>query len=84
MEGEEDDSKNTMLLEVPNSLQFSVIKSKDDDGNLCYNLNENLLQVGVSNRVILFDLSQEVPREIFFLNATNQFMNPMSYVDAGI
>ena len=43
MEGEEDDSKNTMLLEVPNSLQFSVIKSKDADGNMCFKLNENLL-----------------------------------------
>ena len=84
MEGEEDDSKNTMLLEVPNSLQFSVIKSKDDDGNWSYELNGNLLQVGVNNRVILFDLSQTVPREIFFLNATNQFMDPMAYVDTGI
>lgn len=43
MMSEEDDSKNTKLLEVPNSLQFSVIKSKDDDGNLSFDLNGNLL-----------------------------------------
>jgi len=43
-----------------------------------------LLQITVSDRIIVFDISYENPQEIFFFNATKQFIEPSRYVDSGI
>ena len=47
-------------------------------------INYNLLQVSVRNRVVVFDLSDEQPNEKFFLDGTHQFFDADRYVDAGI
>lgn len=33
---------------------------------------------------MIFDVNKIVPQEVFFLNATNQFISPERYVDPGI
>ena len=43
-----------------------------------------MLQVCVRDRIILFDVTSETPQEIFFFNATSQFIDPNKYVESGI
>ena len=85
------DSKNTRLSDMPNSALLSVQREKVNlgQGNKDPNLNqvslkEDLLQVTVNSQVIVFDLSEPQPKEIMLFNATNQFMNPETFVESGI
>ena len=62
-------------------------------------LNHNLIQIGINNRVIVYDLTPIKlpdkdlfgkyfpvgrPLEVTFFSYTNQFMQPETYVNAGI
>ena len=62
-------------------------------------MNHNLLQIGINNRVIVYDLSPIKqpeknlsdgyvsvgrPLEVTFFSYTNQLMTPETYVNAGI
>lgn len=92
MENPETDTKCTHLSEVPSSTQHSVIWLKKKNGariskpnsmECKAELNPNLLQVAINYSIIVFDLSQLVPREMTYFNATHQFMNPEKYVESG-
>ena len=75
------DSRNTRLFDVPNSTVLSIIRQKNDAK---HEINLNLLQVVVNNQIVVFNLEPEQPKEIFFFNATNQFMSPEAYVESGV
>ena len=76
----EADSFKKMLSEVPFSTQLSVIRDKSNG----IQFKDHMLQITVQDRIIIFDIKSEVPQEIFFLNATNQFIDPEKYADPGI
>ena len=78
----EQDAQNTQLIDVPNSTILSVIRDKDRKKS--HQINQSLLQVVVHNQIAVFDLSDQRPKEIFFFNATNQFMDPERAVESGI
>ena len=78
MDDPQSDMKNTLLSDVPASTQLSVLW-KDKDGQeiskaMCSTdkpmLNTNLLQITVTNQVVVFDLKNETPQEKFYFNAT--------------
>ena len=72
----EHSSLTTKLYDVPNSMIFSIEQSEKNQNNL--------LQVIVENQTVVFDLTEEYPKEVFFFNATNQFMDPERYAESGI
>ena len=76
----ESDSMKTILSEVPFTPSMSVKKEVDSERLF---LRDNLLQVTVTDKNIIFDLSLEVPQEIFFMTATSQFIQPAKYVNPG-
>ena len=74
------------LSEVPKTTHFSISQekeeSKDSEGTPMR--RDNLLQVTVRDRTILYDLAPENPQELFFLNASSQFIAAGKYVEAGV
>lgn len=75
------DKLNTYLSEVPKSTQLSTYRDSETKQIM---MRDNLLQVCVKDRIIIFDLKPEVPQEVCFFNATNQFIDPHAYVETGI
>ena len=70
---------------MPTSTQFSIPKNfvknaLDSEPEV----RDNLLQVTIRDRTILFDLSEEEPEEVFFMNACSQFISPPMYVESGL
>lgn len=59
-------------------------RSKDYETESTATINRSLLQICVANQIIVFDLSGNEPQEVFYFNATHQFMNPERYVESGI
>ena len=47
-------------------------------------IRDNLLQVTVRDKIIIYDISTEPAQEIFFFNATSQFIDPERYVESGL
>lgn len=73
------------LCEVPKTTHFSISEEVDDEDSLgAPTRRDNLLQVTVRDRTILYDLAPEEPMELFFLNASSQFIAPQKYVEAGV
>lgn len=68
----EADSYKTILEEVPFAPQLTLMDNDDSQ----FKLRENLLQATINDKIIIFDLSQSPPQEIFFLNASSQFISP--------
>ena len=60
----DNDSRNTRLFDVPYSTILSVIRGNNED--IPHQINLNLLQVTVNNQLIVFDLSEAKPKEVFF------------------
>ena len=81
MNDNDDNTRRTRLFDVPNSTVLSIIRDRD---GAKHEINLNLLQVVVNNQIVVFDLRSERPKEIFFFNATNQFMTPEAFVESGI
>lgn len=65
---EEADALKMIISEVPYSTTLSVIRGKQGKEN---KFRENMLQVTIQDRIMIFDISQKKAQEIFFLNATS-------------
>ena len=82
------DCYKTMISEVPFSTQLSIVESEEQDlkdqARKGISLRENLLQITIADRIIIYDLGLENPQEISFFNATNLFIKAEMYVDPGI
>ena len=96
------DRKNTRISDLPTSIHHSIIRkeaSNKDENQEQLTLNHNLIQIGINNRVIVYDLSPiKLPKrnifggydaigrplEVTFFSYTNQLMTPETYVNAGI
>ena len=89
------DCYKTILSEVPYSTQLSIVESKEkvskkkkksskDKQTSGISLKENLLQITIGDRIIIYDLTSGKPQEITFFNATSQLIHANRYVDSGI
>ena len=96
------DRKNTRISDLPTSIHHSIIRkeaSNKDENQEQLTLNHNFIQIGINNRVIVYDLSpinlpkknffgryeaSGRPLEVTFFSYTNQLMTPETYVNAGI
>ena len=73
------------LTEVPKSAKLSLIRQRGEDGKTeCEpTLHDNLLQITVRDKTIIFNVDPNEPEERYFLNATSQFINIENYTEAG-
>ena len=87
------DCQNTFISEVPKSTQLSILDETAQQKSMT--LRDNLLQIAVRDSIIIYDLTgsgendvetkkRKKPQEIFFFNATKQFIAPERYVETGI
>jgi len=76
------DCFNKFLSEVPKSTQLSIIRDSSNKGEITF--RDNLLQVTVKDSIIIFDITRALPQEIFYFNASHQFIDPTMYVETAI
>ena len=84
----EADSLNTYLCEAPKSTRIHIERS----GAFCdkekskekISIRDNLLQVCVKDKVVVFDVASYDPKEVYFYNGTSQMISIDKFVESGI
>jgi len=86
----ENDKYAMHLSEMPQCMQFSLDnKEKIDFREKEPTIRENLLQIAVRDRIVVFDVGEDFEgtvrkvREIHVFNASRQFIKPDTYVESG-
>ena len=87
-----DNDKYAMhLSEMPQNMQYSLDnQEKVDFSQGEPELNENLLQIAVKDRIVIFDVGEDIDqnskrkvKEVSVFFASSQFIGPESFVECG-
>ena len=68
-------------------MRFSLIKSTNDEnaesGETQLSFTEDLLQITVKDRTIIYNISEAKEQELMIFDATRQFISLRNYVQTG-